>query len=212
MSTGRVDDVDVGLESVPPPPYRSMAPVARYFKSVLQMIIGFVAALVVLFQLVEGLRKGYEFDRVQEETLGAIGLALALAAAVELAYTLFTHGPDEALDPVMLALASVLILQLGKVAEFQWTQAVAAALYVAALSALFVVKEYFSRKPCIGCWSWVDNTAPGRWVLQHWRMRFPGLSNIGQMPLSAESVERDMATKRGGKRQEKDREQQRAEV
>jgi hypothetical protein len=45
--------------------------------------------------------------------LNGIGIGLAAAAAIELAYTLFTDGPDEALDPLMLGLASTLLLKLS---------------------------------------------------------------------------------------------------
>ena len=38
-----------------------------------------------------------------------IASALAAATVIELAYTLFTPGPDEALDPVLLAIASALL-------------------------------------------------------------------------------------------------------
>lgn len=34
--------------------------------------------------------------------IAVIATALAVAAALELAYTLFTPGPDEAIDPLML--------------------------------------------------------------------------------------------------------------
>lgn len=44
--------------------------------------------------------------------LNGISIGLAAAAALELAYTLFTPGPDEALDPLMLALSATLLLKL----------------------------------------------------------------------------------------------------
>jgi hypothetical protein len=45
--------------------------------------------------------------------------ALAAATVIQLAFTLFTLGPDEALDPVLLAIASALLLQLGNVDHFR---------------------------------------------------------------------------------------------
>lgn len=47
--------------------------------------------------------------------LGGIGLGLAAAAALELAYTLFTPGPDEALDPLMLGLSATILLKLAAI-------------------------------------------------------------------------------------------------
>jgi hypothetical protein len=73
--------------------------------------------------------------------LGVIGLALALATAVELAYTLFTDGPDEAVDPAILGLASAMLIQFSYVEHFYYGDAIATLLYVAALAALFVIRK-----------------------------------------------------------------------
>ncbi|MFO1058453.1 MAG: hypothetical protein U1E53_15980 [Dongiaceae bacterium] len=45
--------------------------------------------------------------------LGLVSGALLAAAAVELAYMLFTPGPDEAIDPLILGLAGTTILALS---------------------------------------------------------------------------------------------------
>jgi hypothetical protein len=47
--------------------------------------------------------------------LRGIGVGLAAAAAVELAYTLFTPGPDEALDPLMLGLSATILFKLAAI-------------------------------------------------------------------------------------------------
>lgn len=70
--------------------------------------------------------------------------ALAAATVVQLAYTLFTPGPDEALDPVMLALATAMLLELGQVSQFKWQDGVAIILYAAGLGLLFVVRIFLA--------------------------------------------------------------------
>jgi len=69
-----------------------------------------------------------------QHLFAGIGLTLAAATAVELTYTLFTHGPDEAIDPILLGLAAALLISLGNVTEFRLGQAAAAVLYVLALA------------------------------------------------------------------------------
>jgi hypothetical protein len=49
-----------------------------------------------------------------EVVLTDIGFALAAAAVVELAYTLFTHGPDEALNPLILGVGAAILIQLNR--------------------------------------------------------------------------------------------------
>jgi hypothetical protein len=70
--------------------------------------------------------------------------ALAAATAVQLAFTLFTPGPDEALDPVLLAIAAALLLQLGHVENFQWQAGTAIVLYSIALGILFIVRVFLA--------------------------------------------------------------------
>jgi hypothetical protein len=82
-----------------------------------------------------------------------VGLGLAIAAAIELAFTLFTDGPDEALDPLMLALSAAIILQLAKIEHFEWQSAVAVALNVGALAGVFAVKRFLARDVDHGEWT-----------------------------------------------------------
>jgi hypothetical protein len=84
---------------------------------------------------------------LQELILTTVAVGLALAAAVELAYTLFTFEPDEALNPVMLGLAGAIILQLAKLDNFEWTKSVGLVLCVAALGALFAIRKWIADFP-----------------------------------------------------------------
>lgn len=73
--------------------------------------------------------------------LDGIGIGLAAAAALELAYTLFTDGPDEALDPLMLGLASTLLLKLAGLSDTaSFSQAGVLALLALLLIGLFAAR------------------------------------------------------------------------
>ena len=145
-----------------PSPYRSVAPKARYFKSIVQMVIGVTAAFFAIREAWHGLATIDDVTVVQNHVFEAIALGLAVAAAVELAYTLFTPGPDEALDPLMLAVSAALILQLGKVEKFQWQEAIAALIFAAALAGLFAIRKYLATQHEPLDWSLVEQVR--KWV------------------------------------------------
>jgi hypothetical protein len=101
--------------------------------------------------------------------------ALAAATVIQLAYTLFTPGPDEALDPVLLAIATALLFQLGTVDHFRWQDGLAVLLYGTALSALFAVRVFIApdeEKPPSLWW----------WTPRHPRRRALPQSVPGQAP------------------------------
>src|SRR4051794_35787590 len=74
--------------------YVTVASRALTLKAILQMVVGVVMTVGVIFALVTHL--GSPLHKLQHLTFDVIGVGLAVAAAVELGYTLFTHGPDEA--------------------------------------------------------------------------------------------------------------------
>jgi hypothetical protein len=95
-------------------------------------------------------------------TFQIIASALAAATVIELAFTLFTPGPDEALDPVLLAIAAALLFQLGKVDQFRWEDGLAVVLYGVALAALFMVRVFIApdeEKPP-KLWWWLPRQHP----------------------------------------------------
>jgi hypothetical protein len=71
-----------------------------------------------------------------------IAYALAVAAAIELAYTLFTPGPDEALDPLMLGLSSGILLLITAGGVPVVAQFSGVLIGVVALAALFLIRRY----------------------------------------------------------------------
>lgn len=89
--------------------YDFLQPRAKKVKAVLQMAIGIITVTAVGWRYFDTLGDGDPTSLF----LNGIGIGLAAAAAIELAYTLFTDGPDEALDPLMLGLASTLLLKLA---------------------------------------------------------------------------------------------------
>ncbi len=75
-----------------------------------------------------------------------IASALAVAAAIELAYTLFTPGPDEALEPLMLGLSAGILFLITENSNDKLSVAVqfsAVLLGVLALGALFIIRNRF---------------------------------------------------------------------
>ena len=69
--------------------------------------------------------------------------ALAYSAGFELAYTLFTPGPDEAVEPVIMGLAAAMLLGFSKVDRIDVVAGCGAVVFVIALAGLFLVRHYF---------------------------------------------------------------------
>lgn len=93
--------------------YDLLQPYAKNVKAALQMAIGVITVIAVGWRYIDSLGN-VDATKV---FLDGIGIGLAAAAALELAYTLFTDGPDEALDPLMLGLASTLLLKLAELSD-----------------------------------------------------------------------------------------------
>jgi hypothetical protein len=148
--TARVASEEGIEHDATPPPYRFLAPLALIIKALLQMIIGAFAVYVLIKHIWPLPSDRVAIRATQELVFSYIGLALGLAAAIELAYTLFTHGPDEALDPLMLGVAAALLLQLGQVDKFDYREGIATLLYVAALAGLFAIRKRLAEKVRVG--------------------------------------------------------------
>jgi ABC-type uncharacterized transport system permease subunit len=106
------------------------------------MLVGVIAVCVVGWQFL--------FFSVKDPTtliLNGISIGLAAAAALELAYTLFTPGPDEALDPLMLALSATLLLKLTQLSSsVSMGEAVALLLLGLLLAILFATRLMLAER------------------------------------------------------------------
>lgn len=118
--------------------YQWLRPWAHTAKTALQMIIGVAAAVVIV-------RSAMQHDGFPDvaATTDKIAAALAVSAAIELAYTLFTPGPDEAIDPLMLGLSSGLLIISAKLHERPVPLGVALLLGVVGLGVLFAIRHRF---------------------------------------------------------------------
>jgi hypothetical protein len=96
--------------------YRVPQLIAFYVRTVAQFLIGlYIFAFLALKALNHlGLWPDRWLGAVHATpVLAMVSAALLAAAAVELAYMLFTPGPDEAIDPLILGLAGTTILALS---------------------------------------------------------------------------------------------------
>jgi hypothetical protein len=73
------------------------------------MAIGVAIVLLLVLRLLRYV--GIAWDGLPDSPpLVLVGEGLAISAGVELAYMLFTPGPDEAIEPVMLGIAAAILI------------------------------------------------------------------------------------------------------
>jgi hypothetical protein len=90
--------------------YECLKEPAQGVKVLLQMIVGTTGSIIVLVVVLRDIiHGGMSATDVAHHVLAIIAASLAVAASLELAYTLFTPGPDEAVDPLMLSLSAVFL-------------------------------------------------------------------------------------------------------
>lgn len=127
-------------------PYE-IEPKARRIKVILQMLIGVGIIIFIGLKLIGFITWARQFafiDAIHKlQTLDIIGQALIVASAIELAYTLFTDGPDEAVDPLIMGLAATVLLGIAKIKHDSLKLAGEIAIYVAILIGLFFVRKKF---------------------------------------------------------------------
>jgi hypothetical protein len=159
---------------------RPVEDAARRIKAVLQMAIGIYAVgwLGWTFLLSSRIQNCAAMQEVNMKpshsvcylippaaiVFKLIADALAASTVIELAFTLFTPGPDEALDPVLLAVAAALLFQLGKTDGFKWQEGAAIAFYSVSLGILFVVRIFLAsgERDDPKLWWWIRPRASKR--------------------------------------------------
>lgn len=155
--------------------YRNQGPRAQYIKALTQMLVGVAAAIAIVSIAVDLTLRRYTGAGIEEHVFATIGVALAVGAGIELAYTLFTHGPDEALDPLMLGLSAVIVLQLGRVHSFDLKQSSSAIIYVIALGGTFAIRKYLADDPKVGKPDW---SSLGKLAKNVWRFLRHPINNL----------------------------------
>ena len=92
--------------------YNRVQPPAEAIKGYIQIAVGIAVIIVFALQWISH----YDDDfNIAQGALAVVGYGLAASAAVELAYTFFTKGPDEALDPLILGVSSFTLIALSRI-------------------------------------------------------------------------------------------------
>jgi hypothetical protein len=122
-------------------PYDWLEPKALIVKTYLQMMVGIAIAVLLFAYLV-----GWNPLKIEgKNPLSIVSYGLMFAAGIELAYMLFTRGPDEAVDPVILGLASALLLELSQ-GDFTWIDAAVVPGLCGSIGLMFWTKSRFFQK------------------------------------------------------------------
>lgn len=79
----------------------------------------------------------------QIKTLSYVAKALAVSCGFQLAFMLITKGPDEAVEPIMLGIASVILLMLSVIDPDKWTihHSISVALLIMCIAGLFFLSK-----------------------------------------------------------------------
>ncbi|WP_345821410.1 hypothetical protein ABC766_05330 [Methylobacterium fujisawaense] len=88
---------------------------------------------------------GFFGTLVQRNTLALVGDGLMYSAGFELAYMLFTPGPDEAIEPVILGMAATILIIISD-EKTDWFDAVVPAALTLSIGFLFYLKKVFLPK------------------------------------------------------------------
>ncbi len=129
--------------------YIARRPAAESVKVWMQMFIGLVIFVTILLKIM-----CFLFPRLlqwlyfplqsilEAPPLEIVAAGLALSAGVELCYMLYTPGPDEAIEPLILGLSSSALLIISRTgAEFSWQSSLAVFVFVGAIVGLFWTRK-----------------------------------------------------------------------
>lgn len=100
--------------------YSAAKPIAELVRVVLQFGVGAFIFYTVLLKVLEF--ADYKFESLflasklyARDFLLIIGGSLLVSSAIELGYMLFTPGPDEAIDPLILSITASALITLSEV-------------------------------------------------------------------------------------------------
>ncbi len=132
--------------------YTLMRPQAKKVKVSLQMIVGIILVILLLLKAISYLSQFWGgfwlpvFALIGP--LDLIGYGLLFSTGIDLAYMLFTPGPDEAVEPMITGLAAAILLFLGNPKlVFNTDTGIGLLLAITALGILFAFKHYFLKTP-----------------------------------------------------------------
>ena len=134
-------------------PYKLFQPWAQFVKILAQMVIGLTLFLALIIKpflhafFPQSMWLIYPVI-INTPTLTIVSWGLALSAGIELSYMLFTPGPDEAVEPLILGFASAILLLISendKIENASWEYALLILCYSGVLSLLFFVKNKFVK-------------------------------------------------------------------
>lgn len=125
--------------------YGTIKPLAENIKTVFQMVIGLSIVAVISIKLILFLFNPIPFSLLATQTLEFIGAALVVSTGFELAYTLFTDGPDEAVEPLITGLAAVILVVISPITTITSDVAGGVSLLVLALILLFILRYLFIK-------------------------------------------------------------------
>lgn len=123
--------------------YENLKEPAKGIKVLLQMIVGVVGVIVVLVAVLRDALGNTNAGDASKHVLVLISVSLAVAASLELAYTLFTPGPDEAIDPLILGISAIFLYLASTQTDLTWTVGVSVILFAITLGVLFAVRQRF---------------------------------------------------------------------
>ncbi len=89
----------------------------------------------------------YVANFLEMKTLVYVAAALAISCGIQLAYMLITDGPDEAVEPLMLGIASTILLILSDSNAQNWTsdRSFAVIMLVVCIPILFACSRWMER-------------------------------------------------------------------
>ncbi|WP_367155644.1 hypothetical protein [Methylomonas sp. HYX-M1] len=128
--------------------YKKYGPRAALWKVRLQMLIGLTIPLLLFAKLALCLSLDPEAVPVigaldSKHPLHIVGYALAISAGVELAHMLFTPGPDEAVEPLILGLSAAVLLLISEADLARFELAISVLTFTGCITLLFWVRRQF---------------------------------------------------------------------
>jgi hypothetical protein len=131
-----------GMPKTGPDLYHAAEKPAEAVKGYLQMMLGIVVAVVVAYSLIFRW-SALPLSEIADRALTLVGGALAISAVVELAFTFFTPGPDEALDPLILGVSSFALINISKDStKLDLSHMIPLALLALTLALLFLARRF----------------------------------------------------------------------